>query len=111
MTTDRNCRICNQQIAPERCQRFPTVNTCGGDPCAKAMRSQQTRYVPEYIPPAPGAADSADPLFKPKVRDCGRCGDPFQTTPGFRYFCGACRRGTFRQKTPTPTVRYVYGLD
>ena len=44
-----------------------------------------------YRPPADGAADSADPLFVPKDRKCGRCGVEFTTSAGARYFCPACR--------------------
>ena len=47
--------------------------------------------VPEYHPPAEGSAESADPFFKPKLRDCGKCGQEFTTTPKFRYFCEGCR--------------------
>ena len=31
-----------------------------------------------------------DPYFKPKQRDCGRCGQQFETTPKRRYFCRDC---------------------
>ena len=40
-----------------------------------------------YLPPAAGEADHADPHFKPRLRDCGRCSNPFETTPRWRYFC------------------------
>ena len=45
-----------------------------------------------YQPPAPGDPESADPNFKPRLRDCGRCSKPFETTPRWRYFCGKCRK-------------------
>ena len=45
---------------------------------------------PSYRPPADGAADSADPLFVPKDRKCGRCGVEFTTTALRRYFCWPC---------------------
>ena len=36
-------------------------------------------YEPEYQPPADGASDSADPLFRAKLKTCGRCGRCRQT--------------------------------
>ena len=105
---ERHCRICAQQIAPERCKRFPTVITCGGDPCAKAMRSQQNRYVPEYLPPAEGSEESADPNFRSRVRDCGYCGSAFETSAAFRYYCGRCRGASFRLE-PNGKDRKVRG--
>ena len=52
---------------------------------------QRLRDIESYRPPADGAADSADPLFVPKDRKCGRCGVEFTTSAGARYFCPACR--------------------
>ena len=45
-----------------------------------------------YLPPAAGEADHADPNFKPRLRGCGRCSNPFETTPRWRYFCPVCRK-------------------
>ena len=98
---DRRCRICDELIPPDRCRKFPTANTCGGEPCAKVMRSQQSRYVPEYLPPADGSQDSADPLFRAKVRPCGRCGFEFRQTVHWRYFCPRCRQ-TAAVRHPEP---------
>ena len=42
--------------------------------------------------PGGWAADHASPNFKPRLRDCGRCSKPFETTPRWRYFCGKCRK-------------------
>ena len=47
--------------------------------------------IDRYRPPAAGHADHADPNFKARLRDCGKCSRPFETTPGFRYFCPRCR--------------------
>ena len=44
-----------------------------------------------YEPPKPGDEDHADPNFKARLRECGRCAKPFETTPRWRYFCGRCR--------------------
>ena len=49
---------------------------------------------PTYTPPADGASDSADPLFRPKLKTCGRCGDEFTTSARWRYFCRSCRQST-----------------
>ena len=52
---------------------------------------QRLRDIESYRAPADGSADSADPLFKAKIRPCGRCGFPFTTTASARYFCSTCR--------------------
>ena len=107
---ERHCRICNQQIAATRCKTFPTANTCGGEPCAKVMRSRQGTYIAEYLPPAEGTAESADPLFRAKLKTCGYCGSDFTTTAKWRYFCGNCRRTDavrFPEVERTIPVRYV----
>ena len=94
MTTtqkERRCRICDKQIAPDRCRTFPTANTCGGEPCAKVMRSQQTRYEEQYVPPPEGSPESADPHFRPRERKCSRCDEPFTTSARWRMFCEDCR--------------------
>ena len=43
-----------------------------------------------YRPPAPGAADSADPTFRSRKRPCGTCGSLFWTTGVRRYYCRGC---------------------
>ena len=59
-----------------------------------------------YKPPAPGASDSADPLFRPKQRPCGRCGEEFTTTPRWRYFCGRCRVNPVVKNTALHTFSF-----
>ena len=49
-------------------------------------------YEREYLPPADGAPDSADPGFRARVRACGRCREEFTTSARWRYFCQTCRR-------------------
>ena len=44
-----------------------------------------------YQPPEAGDPDHADPTFKPRLRDCGRCSRPFETSAAWRYFCPKCR--------------------
>ena len=41
-----------------------------------------------YKPLPPGYADAH---FKARLRDCGKCSRPFETTPRWRYFCPKCR--------------------
>ena len=53
--------------------------------------------VAEYRPPPDGDPESADPLFRPKVRPCGKCQHPFTTTAAFRYYCQYCRQLRMRQ--------------
>ena len=89
---ERRCRICDKQIAPARCRQFPTANTCGAAPCAKVMRSQQTRYEERYQPPLEGSAESADPHFRPRERKCSFCKETFITSAGWRMFCEWCRK-------------------
>ena len=45
----------------------------------------------DYRKPPDGSPESADPLFKVKVRPCGKCGKEFTTSAAFRYFCEVCR--------------------
>ena len=59
-----------------------------------------------YQPPAIGESDHASPNFKPRLRDCGRCSKPFETTPRWRYFCGKCRKSHDVLKG----LRVTYGL-
>ena len=47
--------------------------------------------IERYQPPAAGHADHADQNFKARLRDCGRCLSPFETSPRWRYFCPRCR--------------------
>ena len=47
--------------------------------------------IERYQPPAAGEADHADPNFKPRLRDCGKCSRPFETSAAWRYFCPKCR--------------------
>ena len=47
--------------------------------------------IERYQPPEAGEADHADPNFKKRLRECGRCARPFETTPAWRYFCEKCR--------------------
>ena len=49
------------------------------------------QLIERYRPPAVGASDHADPNFKARLRECGRCSRPFETTPRWRYFCPKCR--------------------
>ena len=49
-------------------------------------------WIKRYQPPKIGEADHADPYFKPRLRECGRCSKPFETTPRWRYFCEKCRK-------------------
>ena len=98
---ERRCRVCKRQIAPGRCRRFPTATTCGGEPCTLAMRSQKLKYASQYEPPAEGSPDSADPLFRAKVRPCGRCGQIFKQSVRWRYFCERCRYSTVVKSPPT----------
>ena len=53
--------------------------------------------IPQYLPPAEGDPDSADPHFKSRERQCGYCGAEFKTSAGYRYYCGRCRVRSFRQ--------------
>ena len=56
-----------------------------------------------YKPPEIGEADHADPHFKPRLRDCGRCARPFETSPAWRYFCPKCRVNPVVKKTALHT--------
>ena len=62
------------------------------------------KLIERYQPPAPatlataGDSDHADPNFKPRLRDCGKCSRPFETTPRWRYFCPKCRATVNVQK-------------
>ena len=47
--------------------------------------------IERYQPPAPGASDHADPYFTSRLRDCGKCSRPFETSARWRYFCPKCR--------------------
>ena len=105
---ERHCRICNQQIAATRCKTFPTANTCGGEPCAKAMRSRQSTYIPEYLPPAEGSPESADPHFRPRERKCSFCKETFITSAGWRMFCEWCRKS---HAVRFPELDRTYGLS
>ena len=48
-------------------------------------------YKEQYVPPAEGSPESADPHFRPRERPCGRCGDLFVTSARWRMFCPFCR--------------------
>ena len=71
--------------------------------------------VPEYHAPPDGHAESADPHFKSKVRPCGFCGETFETSAAFRYFCPNCRCRAHRYRTQhkvcPPIHRRAYGLE
>ena len=58
-----------------------------------------------YQPPAPGASDSADPHFKPRLRECGKpgCDRTFETTARWRFFCPKCRVSPVVKKTQRHT--------
>ena len=56
-----------------------------------------------YQPPEAGDPDHADPTFKPRLRDCGRCSRPFETSPAWRYFCPKCRVSPVVKKTALHT--------
>ena len=70
-----------------------------GLPCGKT--------VYQYIQPADGSEDSADPHFNPRKRGCGKCGKAFVTSAAFRYYCERCRRSPTR--THTPVRQYKTG--
>ena len=44
-----------------------------------------------YEQPKIGDADHSDPNFKPRLRPCGKCQRPFETSAKWRYFCRRCR--------------------
>ena len=62
-----------------------------------------------YRPPAPGAADSADPTFKTRQRECGKCGSGFWTTVARRYYCRACWDRTKFQQADVPLISVAGG--
>ena len=81
--------------------RYPRAVLCGSEVCALVQHrqkiqqaAQKLKYVSQYEPPAPGSPDSADPLFRAKVRPCGRCGQTFKQSVRWRYFCERCRYST-----------------
>ena len=100
MTPDRRCSVCCRFLTNERRERYPGSTTCGEGEC-KTENRRRVSSTPQYVPPADGDPDSADPLFVPKRRRCGRCGEGFTTTPRWRYFCGRCRYSTLVKNPPT----------
>ena len=54
----------------------------------------------DYLTPADGTPESADPLFVAKVRPCGFCGREFTTSAAWRYYCGHCRSRAVRLNLP-----------
>ena len=50
---------------------------------------------------------SADPGFKPKDRNCGRCGREFKTTAVRRYFCKSCFSNLERAEGSTGTPHAI----
>ena len=105
---EKRCLICDSVIQVGRMHRHPSAVLCGVTACftehhrRRQNRSQQkSKYVCEYVPPAPGEADHADPHFRAKVRPCGRCGQTFRQSVRWRYFCERCRESTLIKTPPT----------
>ena len=48
---------------------------------------------------------NADPYFRPKLRQCGKCGRPFTTTPLRRYLCAGCFTSAGKHSLDVPTYR------
>ena len=65
---------------------------------------------PNYRPPKDGAPDSADPFFRARRRPCGYCGNEFETSPRWRYFCPNCRQATLVRKGLRRTVSLTPAL-
>ena len=106
---ERRCKSCGELIPPDRCKTFPTTILCGSKACATAYLLYKARSASEYEPPDEGTIDSADPLFRAKVRPCGRCGQTFKQTVRWRYFCERCRYSTaVKNAEPDRSVAVSY---
>ena len=97
MMIPKRCSVCAQFLSTAYRERRPGAKTCGAPGCKKT-NAKRVGACPEYQPPAPGDHDHADPRFKPKVRPCGKCRRPFETSAKYRYFCGLCRVAAVRQR-------------
>ena len=97
MLVPKRCCVC-AQFLPAAQQARPDAKTCGAPACRKE-NARRVSATPEYKPPSVGAFDHADPNFKPRLRPCGKCQRPFETSAKYRYFCGLCRVAAARQHT------------
>ena len=97
MMVPKRCSVCAQFLSAAYRARHPHAKTCGNHGCRKE-NARRVSAVYEYQPPSVGDHDHADPNFKPKVRPCGKCQRPFETSAKYRYFCGLCRLSPTRQR-------------
>ena len=95
------CLNCDSPIESGRLKRFRNAVLCGSLDCHVAHNKRWRLSEPLYELPADGSPDSADPLFRKKVRACGRCNFKFTTTPRWRYFCERCRESASIKNPPT----------
>ena len=107
MKHDRRCSVCCRFLTNARRARWPDSTTCGESECQIVNKR---RVSAEYVPPADGSPECADPLFRAKLRPCGRCGFEFRQTVHWRYFCPRCRQ-TAAVRHPEPDRTYELSSD